>query len=246
MVAVAQGDLETPRAVLDAWHAAGHELPVDLMRSGRLWGLAVCAHAVGDQDAARHLYDHLTPYDGQLLLYAFQFIAASAAFTLGLLAETLDQRDRALAHYTDALALEEGCGAETLAVRTRDGPRAGPGLGRQRARHERHLAGERLARRRGDLAPARSRPAREAGEVHDLVVPRAAAQARRVGARRALDEHVERPPDEALRALAGAALDDLDEPLHALDLHLVRDEPSVQLAASVPRRGEKMNVKAPS
>ena len=90
------------------------------MRSGRLWGLAECAHAVGDQDAARHLYDHLTPYDGQLLIYAFQFIAASAAFTLGLLAETLDQRDRALAHYTDALALEEGCGAETLAARTRE------------------------------------------------------------------------------------------------------------------------------
>ena len=29
-------------------------------------------------------------------------------------------------------------------------------------------------------------------------------------------------PDEPLRALAGAALDDLDEPLHPLDLDLVR------------------------
>jgi class 3 adenylate cyclase/tetratricopeptide (TPR) repeat protein len=119
VVAVAQGDLETPRAVLDAWRATGYELPVDLMRSGRLWGLAESAYAVGDQDAARHLYNHLTPYDGQLLIYAFQFIAASAAFTLGLLAETLGQRDRALAHYSDALSFEEGCGAETLAVRTR-------------------------------------------------------------------------------------------------------------------------------
>ena len=61
------------------------------------------------------------------------------------------------------------------------------------------------------------------------------------------DEHVERAPDEALRALARAALDDLDEPLHALDLHLVRDEPVGRCsAASVPRRGEKMNVNAPS
>ena len=58
----------------------------------------------------------------------------------------------------------------------------------------------------------------EAVEVDDLVVRRAAAQARRVVARGALDEHVERAADEALGALAGAALDDLDEPLHALDL----------------------------
>ena len=75
---------------------------------------------------------------------------------------------------------------------------------------------------------------------------RAAAQARRVGARRALDEHVERAPDEALRALARAPLDDLDEPLHALDLDLVRHVASGSVAASVPRRGEKTNVKAPS
>ena len=56
--------------------------------------------------------------------------------------------------------------------------------------------------------------------------------------REALDEHVERAADEPLGALAGAALDDLDEALHALDLDLVRDESSVKVAASVPRRGE--------
>ena len=33
---------------------------------------------------------------------------------------------------------------------------------------------------------------------------------------RPFDEHLERAPDEALRALARAALDELDEPLHAL------------------------------
>ena len=40
----------------------------------------------------------------------------------------------------------------------------------------------------------------------------------------ALDQHVERAADEALSALASAALDDLDQALHALDLDLVRDE----------------------
>ena len=95
--------------------------------------------------------------------------------------------------------------------------------------------------------PARSRPAAARPlEVDDLVVARAAAQPRRVGARGALDEHVERAPDEALGALAGAPLDDLDEPLHALDLDLVRHLVGEASAASVPRRGEKMNVKAPS
>ena len=64
----------------------------------------------------------------------------------------------------------------------------------------------------------------EAVEVDDLVVAGAAADAAGVGARRALDEHVERAADEPLRALARAALDDLDEALHPLDGDLVRDE----------------------
>ena len=54
----------------------------------------------------------------------------------------------------------------------------------------------------------------------------------------ALDEHVERAADEALRALAGAALDDLDEALHALDRDLVRHEVVGQLGrlGAAPRR----------
>lgn len=64
-------------------------------------------------------YDELPPYDGQLLLWAWCFAPSSAAFTLGQLAETLGDHDRALAHYTDALTFEESCGAETLAARTR-------------------------------------------------------------------------------------------------------------------------------
>ena len=53
-------------------------------------------------------------------------------------------------------------------------------------------------------------------------------------------------PDEALRALARAALDQLDQPLHALDLDRRAGPGRRRSAASVPRRGEKMNVKAPS
>src|SRR5438270_194068 len=51
------------------------------------------------------------------------------------------------------------------------------------------------------------------------------AQSRRVGARRPFDQHLDRAPDEALRALARVALDELDEPLHPLDLHRVRNHP---------------------
>ena len=98
---------------------AGHPLVADLWHSARLWAYAECAHAVGDQDAARLLYDELLQYDGQLLLWAWCFVPASAAFSLGRLAEALSDHDRALAHYTEALTFEESCGAETLAARTR-------------------------------------------------------------------------------------------------------------------------------
>ena len=86
---------------------------------------------------------------------------------------------------------------------------------------------------------------REAAEVDDLVVARAARAALGVGAGGPFDEHLERAPDEALGALAGASLDDLDQPLHPRDLHRVghRRRRSIS-AASVPRRGEKTNVKA--
>src|SRR5215218_10647353 len=99
------------------------------------------------------------------------------------------------------------------------------GSRRRSRRHEQAelLARERLARRRLDLDVDVLAGPREAGEVDDLVVARAAAQPARVGSRRALDEHLEGAADEPLRALARAALDDLDEPLHALDLLLVAD-----------------------
>jgi class 3 adenylate cyclase/tetratricopeptide (TPR) repeat protein len=119
VVAAAQADFDTTCGVLDAWRAADHRLPVDMTLPGRLWGLTECAHAVGDADAARYLYEQLAPFDGQLLVYGYAFIPASAASTLGRLAETLGERDRALAHYASALTLEESCGAQTLAARTR-------------------------------------------------------------------------------------------------------------------------------
>jgi tetratricopeptide (TPR) repeat protein len=119
VVAAQQGDLDTASAVLDGWHAAEHPVPPDAILPGRLWGLAECAHAVGDRHAARILYEQLIPYGGQLLVYGLAFIPASTAFTLGLLAETLGDRDLAVAHYTDALTFEEHIGAETLAARTR-------------------------------------------------------------------------------------------------------------------------------
>jgi class 3 adenylate cyclase/tetratricopeptide (TPR) repeat protein len=119
-VAAAQGDTDTARAVLDAWHASDRPLIADFMHSARLWGYAECAHATDDKDAARHLYEELVPYDGQLLLWAWVFVPSSAAFTLGLLAETLGERERALAHYSDALSFEEEIGATTLARRTHE------------------------------------------------------------------------------------------------------------------------------
>jgi hypothetical protein len=93
---IAQGDLDTARSILEGWHTAGQRRPTDSNLTGRIWGLAECAHAIGDRDAAAVLYDRLLPYDGQLVVASISFIPASAAFTLGLLAQTLGQQGRAI------------------------------------------------------------------------------------------------------------------------------------------------------
>ena len=72
----------------------------------------------------------------------------------------------------------------------------------------------------GTISPGEASPSK----LTTLLWRRAAAHAAGVVARGALDEHVERAADEALRALAGAALDDLDEALHPLRGDLVREE----------------------
>ena len=90
-VAVAQHDLDMARTVLNDWNGAGQVMPPDISRPGRLWGLAQCAHALADGATAAVIYDHLLPYDGQLLLFATDFVPASTTFTLGQLAEALDR-----------------------------------------------------------------------------------------------------------------------------------------------------------
>src|SRR6266487_1641244 len=62
-------------------------------------------------------------------------------------------------------------------------------------------------------------------EVDGRVAPRAAAKQRRVRARRAFDEHLLDASDAGLIALAGDPLRQLDQPLHPLDLDLVRHLP---------------------
>ena len=69
----------------------------------------------------------------------------------------------------------------------------------------------------------------ETGEVDDFVVPGAAAQTLGIGARGPFDEHLDGAADEALRALARVALDDLEQALHALHLDRVRHEALGQL-----------------
>ncbi len=63
-------------------------------------------------------------------------------------------------------------------------------------------------------------------------MPGASAKAVGIGARRALDQDVDLPPDEALRALRGNALDGLDQSLHPLALHGMR-----KLVAELRRLG---------
>ena len=62
-----------------------------------------------------------------------------------------------------------------------------------------------------------------AGEVHRRVAARAAAQERRIGPARALDEHLLDAADTLVVAPRAHALDELDESLDPLELHLVRN-----------------------
>src|SRR3954465_14955413 len=62
-----------------------------------------------------------------------------------------------------------------------------------------------------------------AGEVHRGVAPRAAAQERLVGPRRALDEHFLDAADALAIPLARDTLHALDEPLDPVALRLLRD-----------------------
>src|ERR1700710_477564 len=60
-------------------------------------------------------------------------------------------------------------------------------------------------------------------EVDRLVVPAAPAQACLVGAAGPFDHHLDLAPDESLGPLGRPALDQLDQPLHPLDLDRVRN-----------------------
>src|SRR5205085_10453218 len=78
--------------------------------------------------------------------------------------------------------------------------------------------------RRGVVDPYGGQLARLCGtsEVHRRVAARAPAEERRVGAARALDEHLLDPPDPLAVSACGDALDDLDQALDALALDLFR------------------------
>src|SRR4051795_5757881 len=73
------------------------------------------------------------------------------------------------------------------------------------ASEQRHLPRERLGGRARDVDADRVARLGDAGEVDDLVVAAAPAQAARVVARRALDQNLHRAADEPLRPLSGAA-----------------------------------------
>src|SRR5207248_10751606 len=106
--------------------------------------------------------------------------------------------------------------------RSRRSERSSPGgRWREAPRGEDLATGERRRGHRVDLHADQLARRRRTLEVHRLVVPVAPAKAARIRAARPLDEHLAGAADEALGPLARAALDELDEPLHALPLHIV-------------------------
>ncbi|HMK10223.1 MAG TPA: hypothetical protein VK461_01440, partial [Acidimicrobiales bacterium] len=119
-VAGGVGDIDMCQSVLADWRAEGRHVPENVNRSIKLWALTEAAFAAHDEDAAATLSELLAPYDGELLLAVSNFLPASAAFCLGMCAQTMGDLDLARSHYEDALAFEMQIGAETLATRTRE------------------------------------------------------------------------------------------------------------------------------
>src|SRR5215216_2914133 len=123
-----------------------------------------------------------------------------------------------------------------------DGSRAARWRSPRAARRDRLRLGpeQGLAGRRRDLyrddVPGLPHPR----EVDHLVVAGASPQPGWVGARRPLDQDVERATDEALRALVGTALDKLDEPPHPLALHVSGDRwGHLRCLGPAPRREDE-------
>jgi ATP/maltotriose-dependent transcriptional regulator MalT len=92
----------------------------------------VCA-GLADAPRAARLYDLLAPHAGKILVYGGTWhVAGSAAYYLGLLADSLDRWDDADRHFGDALAANSRMGARPFVARTqfayaamltrRDGP----------------------------------------------------------------------------------------------------------------------------
>jgi tetratricopeptide (TPR) repeat protein len=119
-VAMRGGDRERAAARFDAaWVDGLASLGRDWSYPGTLHLLAELAADLGRVDEARELDAALEPYDGQLLLTICNFVPASVAFVRGRLARAIGDDALARERLRQALAFEDGIGAEALARRTR-------------------------------------------------------------------------------------------------------------------------------
>jgi tetratricopeptide (TPR) repeat protein len=110
---------EARRALEELSSAEFRVLPLDGIWLGAIAHLSEAAAAVGDGERAEVLYRLLQPYADRNIVIAWAAVCAgSASRHLGLLAAVLGRPGQAIAHFEDALAMNERMRARPLVART--------------------------------------------------------------------------------------------------------------------------------
>lgn len=113
------GRLEEAHAILEHLAAGGLvNLPIDANWLAAMSALAEVAAGLGEAEHAEELHRLLLPYEQRVVVVAGGAAARGpVAYYLGLLAATIGDHGRAVAHLERALALNERLGARSYAMR---------------------------------------------------------------------------------------------------------------------------------
>ncbi len=115
------GERERAVAEFERLAAAGFDdVPRDMLWFAALCTLAEGCALIGDHERAAQLYAHLAPYAARNVQIGMITCWGSADRYLGLLAGTLGEHERAVAHLQAALAGNEAGGMVHMLARVRE------------------------------------------------------------------------------------------------------------------------------
>jgi tetratricopeptide (TPR) repeat protein len=112
------GREDEARTLLDEFAASGlDDIPHEQVWLTAFVGAADAAAHLGDRDLAARLYEHLSPWSGQVV-WNNAVTLGGVPYYLGLLAATLRDHDAAEEHFRQAVELHERIGARAWLARS--------------------------------------------------------------------------------------------------------------------------------